>query len=59
MYSFNVARDENTKHYKCKIKVRNDSCAIPEEFKKNILVCYGKYSEDMEDRNTFRPAELL
>ncbi|GAB6019631.1 TRP-like ion channel Pkd2 [Chamberlinius hualienensis] len=35
------------------IKVRNDSCVIPEDFKKAITVCYDMYSPDIEDKAAF------
>ena len=40
------------------LKVRNDSCSIPPSFAENIAVCYGKYSEAIEDRGRFSPGNL-
>ena len=40
------------------LKVRNDSCSVPPSFAENIAVCYGKYSESIEDRRRFSPGNL-
>ncbi len=38
------------------IRVRNDSCSIPEDFKDAIKVCYSSYSSSIEDTNDFYPS---
>ena len=35
------------------LRVRNDSCAVHEDFQKAIRVCYDTYSEDIEDKEPF------
>lgn len=35
------------------IRVKNDSCSIPDEFKRAITVCYGVYSDYIEDTDPF------
>eukprot|EP00094_Tigriopus_californicus_P010741 TCALIF_10360-PA protein Name:"Similar to Pkd2l1 Polycystic kidney disease 2-like 1 protein (Mus musculus)" AED:0.18 eAED:0.18 QI:118/0.86/1/1/0.8/0.75/16/1264/740 len=37
------------------IRVRNDSCTIPTEFKDSVDVCYDHYSSTIEDENPFGP----
>ena len=35
------------------LRVRNDSCAVHEDFQNAIKVCYNEYSEDIEDKEPF------
>ena len=35
------------------MRVRNDSCAVHEDFQNAIKVCYNEYSEDIEDKEPF------
>ena len=35
------------------LRVRNDSCAVHEDFQNAIKVCYNEYSEDIEDKVPF------
>ncbi len=37
------------------LRVTNKSCSIPEQFKEIIQVCYGPYSSDIEDEQSFSP----
>ncbi|XP_031812554.1 polycystic kidney disease 2-like 1 protein isoform X2 [Sarcophilus harrisii] len=37
------------------LKVRNDSCAVHEDFREDILGCYDVYSPDKEERLPFGP----
>uniref|UniRef100_A0A5F8GGN5 Polycystin 2 like 1, transient receptor potential cation channel n=1 Tax=Monodelphis domestica TaxID=13616 RepID=A0A5F8GGN5_MONDO len=37
------------------LKVRNDSCAVHEDFQEDILGCYDVYSPDKEERLPFGP----
>jgi Polycystin cation channel. len=36
------------------VRVRNDSCTVPDDFKKEIKECYAPYSESVEDKRAFR-----
>ena len=41
------------------IRVTNSSCEIPETFGGIIKRCYGRYSESLEDKETFIPERLM
>ena len=41
-------------HYRIRqLRVRNDSCAVHEDFQSAIKVCYNQYSPAIEDKDPF------
>uniref|UniRef100_UPI00358FF19E polycystin-2-like protein 1 n=1 Tax=Myxine glutinosa TaxID=7769 RepID=UPI00358FF19E len=37
------------------LKIKNGSCTVPKDFRKEIDSCYGLYTSSMEDKQTFGP----
>ena len=48
--------NERSVSFSCRIRqlrVKNDSCAVHEDFQRAIRVCYDSYSEAIEDKEPF------
>lgn len=37
------------------VKVRNDSCVIPDDFKQEIRFCYSDWAPSVEEKEPFGP----
>ncbi|PSN29497.1 hypothetical protein C0J52_25163, partial [Blattella germanica] len=43
--------------HECRVKVRNDSCIVHEDFRRTFRSCYDFYSHKAEDKSTFGPGD--